>query len=496
MPLTFKNILSLGAALPLLWATPGFAKAAAPVSEGLVLDRVSVVDVRTGKVARNRAIIIAAGKITRIAPAGSVRVGGTARRIDGKNAFVVPGYNDMHTHNLNAASPQTSLPLMLANGITGIRQMAPALPDMPKDSAGQPILPEDAPAVLSMPGPLFAGPAFATPEAARSEVARQSAAKVGFIKMVDQPQEAFLATVDAAEAVGLKTSGHLPMTVDPHDAVQHGFDAIEHLGPSISLLLSCSSQEERVRGMLRALPPAPVGIDFNLDPAKLARLLANPVLLSPPQSFAMMRGVLASYSEEKCAKFAADLASSKAWVVPTLTRLEAMNLGNSPALRTNPDMKFVPPASRALWLAVGDDFEAKLNAEQQKTLADLYAAQLRMAKLFEKAGVKMMAGTDFGGQWIVPGRSLHREFDLLAGAGLSPLTILQMTTLNAARYLDREAEMGSVEPGKQADLVLLSANPVMTANNLHSISAVVRNGRYLDRKQLDALIARAAAQLQ
>ncbi|HMT44504.1 MAG TPA: amidohydrolase family protein, partial [Chakrabartia sp.] len=125
-----------------------------------------------------------------------------------------------------------------------------------------------------------------------------------------------------------------------------------------------------------------------------------------------------------------------------------------------------------------------------------YAAQLRMAKLFEKAGVKMMAGTDFGGQWIVPGRSLHREFDLLAGAGLSPLTILQMTTLNAARYLNREAEMGSVEPGKQADLVLLSANPVMTANNLHSISAVVRNGRYLDRKQLDALIARAAAQLQ
>ena len=482
--------------LPFIFAAGATAKPRETVNEGLLIDRVTVVDVRTGSLAQNRSIVISDGRIVRIVAAGSVRVRGKAQRIDGKNAYVVPGYNDMHTHNLNVASPQTSLPLLLASGITGIRQMAPALPNFPRGTDGKPVMPTDSPALLSMSGTLLAGPAFASPEGAVAEVARQKAAQIGFVKMVDQPQAAFLATVDAAEAAGLKTAGHLPMTVEPREAVAHGFDSIEHLGPSVSLLLSCSTDEEKIRVMLRALPAAPAGIDFNMDPAKLARLLANPVLLSPPQSFGVMRRVLATYSDEKCAKLATDFAASRAWVVPTLTRLEAMNLGNSPALRSNPDLRLVPAPLREMWLAVGNDFAAKLNAEQQKTLADLYASQLKMAKLFEKSGVKMMAGTDFGGQWIVPGRSLHREFDLLAGAGLTPLSILQMTTINPAIYLEREADMGTVEPGKHADLVLLAANPLSDAGNLHRISAVVRGGRYLNRKELDALSARAEAALK
>ena len=493
-----KTLIAL-AALPLLSTLVVGSAAAKPrdaVSDGIVIDRITVVNVRDGSISRNKALVIADGRIVRIVPKGSVGTKGNARRIDGKNAFVVPGYNDMHTHNLNVGSPQTSLPLMLANGITGIRQMAPALPNFRRGADGQPVMSADSPALLSMSGNLFAGPAFATPEASRLEVEKQKALQAGFIKMVDQPQAAFLATVDAAESAGLKTAGHLPMTVDPREAIDHGFDSIEHLGPTISLLLSCSTDETQIRGMLRALPSAPAGIDFNMEPAKIARLVANPVLLSPPQAFGVMRRVLATYSQEKCSKLATDIAASKTWVVPTLTRLEAMNLGNSPALRNNPDMRFVPAASRNLWLAVGDDFQTKLNAEQQQVLADLYASQLKLAKLFEQSGVKMMAGTDFGGQWIVPGRSLHREFDLLTGAGLTPLSILQMTTVNAAIYLGREADMGTVEPGKQADLVLLAANPVLNAGNLHRISAVVRGGRFLSRAELDAISSRAAATLK
>lgn len=200
-----------------------------------------------------------------------------------------------------------------------------------------------------------------------------------------------------------------------------------------------------------------------------------------------MRRVIATYSEDKCRALARDFTASKAWVVPTFTRIEAMELGNSPALRNNPDLRLVPASSRDLWLAVGDDFDAKLSAEQRKTLADLFALQLRMAKLFDDAGVKMMAGTDFGGQWIVPGRSLHREFDLLAGTGVPPLHILRMATLDPAIYLHREADMGTVEPGKLADLVLLSADPAVSAANLHKIAGVVRAGRYLSRADLAAI---------
>ena len=94
------------------------------VREGLVIDHVTVVDVRTGALARDRAVVIADGKIAEVTGAGAVRVAGSARRVDGQGRFVVPGFNDMHAHNLNTDSPETSLPLMLANGVTGFRQMA------------------------------------------------------------------------------------------------------------------------------------------------------------------------------------------------------------------------------------------------------------------------------------------------------------------------------------------------------------------------------------
>ena len=468
----------------------------ATVSSGLVLDHVTVVDVQTGHATRNRAIIITDGRIARIVASGSIAATGSARRVDGRGAFVVPGYNDMHTHNLNTASPQTSLPLMLASGITGFRQMAAALPSYPKDAAGKPILPADSPALLAMPGALLVGPAFANPEAAKAEVDRQKAQGVDFIKIVDLPQAAYLAAVEEAEADGLPISGHLVPAVDPRDAISRGMDSIEHMGPTIALMLSCSADEVPIRAMLRAIPPGAGGVDMDLPPAQLQRMLANPVMSAPPQAYMVMRRVLATYNEEKCRALANTIAASRAWVVPTLTRLEAMNLGNSPVLRGNPDLRFVPAGSRSLWLSVGDDFDAKLTADQRKILGDLYARQLNMAKLFDEAGVKMMAGTDFGGQWLVPGRSLHREFDLLAGAGISPLHILQMTTLNAAKYLHREADMGTVAPGKLADLVLLDANPALSAANLHKIAGVVRAGRFLSRADLVAIEQRQAEALK
>ena len=472
------------------------ANARETVTAGLVLDRVTVVDVRTGKATRGRAIVIADGRIERIVAAGSVSTTGGARRIDARNAFVVPGFNDMHAHNLNNASPATSLPLMLASGITGFRQMAPAAPFIAKDAAGKPVLPADSPALLSLPGDLLVGPAFADPAAAKGEVARQKAQGTAFIKVVDLPQAAFLAAVDQAETDGLPISGHLSLAVDPRDAIRHGMDSIEHMGPGISLLLSCSTDEAPIRAMIRSIPPGAGGVDFNLPLAQLQRMLANPMLSTPPQAIMVMRRVLATYSEEKCRAFAKDFSASKAWVVPTFTRIEAMELGNSPALRNNPDLRLVPASSRELWLSVGDEFDTRLSAEQRKTLADLFAAQLRMARLFDEAGVRMMAGTDFGGQWIVPGRSLHREFDLLAGTGIPPLHILQMTTLNAAIYLRREADMGTVEPGKLADLVLLDADPVRSAANLHRIAGVVRAGRYLSKQDLASMTELQAAALK
>ncbi|WP_425445771.1 amidohydrolase family protein [Umezawaea tangerina] len=92
---------------------------------------------------------------------------------------------------------------------------------------------------------------------------------------------------------------------------------------------------------------------------------------------------------------------------------------------------------------------------------------------------------------MVAGASLHDEFDLLAQAGLGPLRILRSATTDPARFLGREADAGTVEVGKEADLVLLDADPTAEVANLHAVSGVVRAGGHHDAAALAALKERA-----
>ena len=94
---------------------------------------------------------------------------------------------------------------------------------------------------------------------------------------------------------------------------------------------------------------------------------------------------------------------------------------------------------------------------------------------------------------MAPGLTLRQEFAELAKAGFSPLKILQMTTINPAQYLGREDTMGTVKPGRNADLVVLDANPLDDVENLHRINAVVRAGTYYSAAQLAALKIRVKA---
>lgn len=119
--------------------------------------------------------------------------------------------------------------------------------------------------------------------------------------------------------------------------------------------------------------------------------------------------------------------------------------------------------------------------------------QLKVTKLMKQAGVKILAGSDLGGGWVIPGFSLHQEFKDLAAAGRSPLEILQTTTFNGAQFLGREATMGTVEAGKNADLVLLDANPVSNVANLDKVAAVFLKGKYYSRAALDTLSNNAAS---
>ena len=105
-----------------------------------------------------------------------------------------------------------------------------------------------------------------------------------------------------------------------------------------------------------------------------------------------------------------------------------------------------------------------------------------------RAGVGILAGTDTPALFNYPGFSLHEELQLLVRSGLTPLQALQVATLNAARFLGKEAEFGTVQTGKVADLVLLDANPLENISNTQRIHAVVLNGKLLPAEALHKLL--------
>ena len=105
-----------------------------------------------------------------------------------------------------------------------------------------------------------------------------------------------------------------------------------------------------------------------------------------------------------------------------------------------------------------------------------------------------MAGTDTApGVYIMPGFSLHDELANFVEAGFTPMESLQTATSNPAKFLGMEASMGSVKPGKIADLVLLSADPLADIRNTQKITMVISHGRLFDRAALDQILARVEA---
>jgi len=107
-----------------------------------------------------------------------------------------------------------------------------------------------------------------------------------------------------------------------------------------------------------------------------------------------------------------------------------------------------------------------------------------------RAGVPLLAGSDLGDPYVVPGFGLHDEMQLMVAAGVSPLAALRSATLEPARDLGIANELGSLETGKAADVVILDADPLADIRNTRRIGAVILAGRWLSASDLRALLSR------
>lgn len=131
---------------------------------------------------------------------------------------------------------------------------------------------------------------------------------------------------------------------------------------------------------------------------------------------------------------------------------------------------------------------------ERKAIAErLYQHRLRVVGEMNRAGVKLLAGTDTAYGYPVAGFALHDELALFVQAGLSPMEALQTATINAAKFFSRETEFGTVEKGKLADLILLDADPLADISNTKKIVAVVLNGRLFERTALEKVLLEVQA---
>ncbi|MCU1338385.1 MAG: phosphonate metabolism protein PhnM [Bryobacterales bacterium] len=375
-----------------------------------------------------------------------------ARVIDATGKFLIPGLWDMHVH----LDPQgNSLRQLVANGITGIREMYTGIPIATLAAWGA--RPENPRIVAAgfLDGPLMlnSGPAppdayaVGTPEQARLAITLLAASGADFFKVYNSlPREAYFAIAQESKRLRIPFAGHVPEAVSPAEASEAGQRSQEHL---INILLACSTREEELRRerIFTMNDPAISGQERMLE-------LGFP---NPNELFD-------TYDDAKAAALFKTFVKNGTWHTPTLALLQS----------------FVADKDRARRMSYMQDLSEQQFDAWIARIGALLERHKKLVGEMHRAGVEFLAGTDTGPNTPVPlGTGLHDELELFVESGFTPMEALQTATRNPARYFGKLEEMGTLEPGKVADLVMLDANPLDDIRNTRKISTVVLRGRVI-----------------
>jgi imidazolonepropionase-like amidohydrolase len=384
-------------------------------------------------------IVINGDRIAAIQP-GRARVPAGAHILDGRGRYVIPGLWDMHVHLGDAT--ERSLPLFLAAGVTGVRDMgSPSFVRLAhwreEIAHGERIGP-----LIFAPGPLLqAGPPVDTNHVeirdagqARHIVDSLANLHVDFIKVHEiLTRDEYFAIADEARRRGLPYAGHLPVDHDTSlvtalEAARAGQRSLEHLAgiPYYVRTISHASLYDSLRQI-------GVFVDPTLQPVWVLAHLADSTLAEDPR----------------------------------LDRVSA--------------------SRRAQW----DDMRRTTRPDAMAFRVKLLGWRMDAVRDLLRAGVPLVAGTDLGVlPYLYPGSSLIEELERLVDCGLTPMEALQTATVNAARLLNRDRDMGTVEVGKRADLVVVDANPLADIRNLRQVHWVIANGRLYEPAELLSTVSR------
>ena len=217
--------------------------------------------------------------------------------------------------------------------------------------------------------------------------------------------------------------------------------------------------------------------------------IGGPGLLSAARMNANMEG---KTDDHKVYELCETLKKNNTWITPTLSVWWGMGI-----MDQEPDSAFmswyqIEPAVQEVW--EGNPFRTpqpmEHSSEDFQTSRDAALVFAKLLKKMKDQGVSIMAGTDSPIIGVIPGYALHKELQLMVAGGFSNLEALQAATIKPAEYLNR-TDIGLIAKGKQADLVILNANPLVDIANTTSIDGVILDGRYLDKKQMEEELLRA-----
>jgi len=447
----------------------------------LALTHVTVIDTTGGPAKPDMTVVIEGDRIIEVAKSSEIRLPKDAQTVDANGKFLIPGLWDMHVHWYE----KDYLPLFIANGVTGTRQMygVPVFQQWRKEiEAGQLLGPH-----ILIPSPIVDGPkpvwpgsiAVANASEARQAVIQVKQAGADFVKVYSLlPRDAYFAIADESKKQGIPFEGHVPDSVTLEEASDAGQMTVEHL---TGVLAACSSREADLLKSAQETVAA-----TNAGQSSSPRF-------SGPEFRARQTLALETYSPQKAQAVFGELKKNHTLQCPTLTILRSMAYSDDPSFTNDPRLKYIPRDIVSSWDPKADPFLKKKTAEDWAVSKKVFSKDLEVVGAMERAGVGILAGTDTLNPYCLPGFSLHDELGLLVQSGLTPLQALQAATLNPARFMGRENELGTVATGRIADLVLLEANPLEDIGNTRKISAVVFGGKFFSRASLDEMLTKIEA---